>query len=108
MPAAPAHRQALEARIRAAGPVHTLVLSAGICKQARLAEEGDDALWFRTLDINLHGESAYPVAKSLQRKGVPFVFTTGYGRSSVDKEFSGVRTFEKPVDPETIARALLR
>lgn len=59
------------------------------------------------LDINLHGEPAYPVAKELRRKGVPFVFTTGYGAASVPKEFSTVRLIEKPIDPQQIARTLL-
>ena len=60
------------------------------------------------LDINLHGEDAYPIAESLQRKGVPFVFTTGYGAATISKQFAGVRLFEKPVDPKKIVLALLR
>src|SRR5215831_12964067 len=30
------------------------------------------------LDINLHGETVYPVADLLAEQGVPFVFSTGY------------------------------
>jgi two-component SAPR family response regulator len=69
--------------------------------------ESSGRLDIAVLDINLHGEPAYPVAKSLQSKGVPFVFTTGYGASSVSREFADIRMFEKPVDPAKLAEALL-
>jgi CheY-like chemotaxis protein len=32
-----------------------------------------------TLDVNLGGTSSYPVADALAARGVPFVFSTGYG-----------------------------
>lgn len=47
--------KALGAALAGLPPVDTLVLSAGICKQARLDEEDDDATWWHTLDVNLHG-----------------------------------------------------
>lgn len=77
-----ADRQALEARIRAAGPIHTLVLSAGICKQARLAEDGDDALWFRTLDVNLHGVyfAMRAAAPAMVSGGRIVVISSGLGK----------------------------
>jgi CheY-like chemotaxis protein len=31
-----------------------------------------------TLDVNLNGTCSYPVAETLARRGVPFVFSTGY------------------------------
>ena len=31
------------------------------------------------LDINLGGERSTPIAEALQRRGVPFVFASGYG-----------------------------
>ena len=59
------------------------------------------------LDINLHGEAAYPVAESLQSKGIPFVFTTGYDNASISRKFAHVMLLEKPIDPDRIALALL-
>ncbi len=50
-----ADRNALEARLRDVATPHTLVLSAGICEQARVDEPDADEVWFRALDINLHG-----------------------------------------------------
>lgn len=31
------------------------------------------------LDVNLAGETSYPIADELARRGVPFAFSTGYG-----------------------------
>jgi NAD(P)-dependent dehydrogenase (short-subunit alcohol dehydrogenase family) len=77
-----ADREALTARLAAAGPVHTLVLSAGLCQQARLDEEADDATWFRTLDVNLHG--VYFAMKAatarMQRGGRVVVVSSGLGK----------------------------
>lgn len=37
------------------------------------------------LDLNLDGHDAYPVADELARRGLPFIFVTGYG----DQELRG-------------------
>jgi CheY-like chemotaxis protein len=54
------------------------------------------------LDINLGGETVYPVADALVRLGVPFVFVTGYGGESVDTRFSQVKRLEKPIGFENL------
>jgi CheY-like chemotaxis protein len=59
------------------------------------------------LDISLHGEMVYPVADELAKRGVPFVFTTGYDKSTVPVRFAAVARCEKPVDPNQILGALL-
>ena len=48
------------------------------------------------LDVNLGGERVYPVAESLTRRGVPFIFCTGYGRAGLDAGFAHVPTLAKP------------
>jgi CheY-like chemotaxis protein len=58
------------------------------------AEDIDAAI----LDINLGGESVYPVADALMRRGVPFVFTTGYGAESIDRRFATAPILHKPID----------
>jgi CheY-like chemotaxis protein len=58
------------------------------------------------LDISLHGEMVFPVADELVRRGVPFVFTTGYDESTLPARFSTVTRCEKPVDPSKILGAL--
>jgi CheY-like chemotaxis protein len=58
------------------------------------------------LDLNLRGEMAYPVADALTARGIPFVFTTGYGARTVPARFADVKRCEKPTTPEAISRAL--
>jgi two-component sensor histidine kinase/DNA-binding response OmpR family regulator len=50
------------------------------------------------LDVNLGGESVYPVAEALTARGVPFVFTTGYGAESIDRRFARTPILQKPID----------
>lgn len=58
------------------------------------------------LDINLRGEMVYPVADALARRGVPFVFATGYDREEIPDRFSDRIRCEKPVKPDQVANAL--
>jgi two-component sensor histidine kinase/DNA-binding response OmpR family regulator len=50
------------------------------------------------LDLNLGGESVYPVASALRTAGVPFAFVTGYGRESIDERFAEVPILQKPIE----------
>jgi two-component sensor histidine kinase/DNA-binding response OmpR family regulator len=55
------------------------------------------------LDINLSGEMAYPIARILQARKVPFVFMTGYGAETIAAApFPEVRIFQKPLERETL------
>ena len=58
------------------------------------------------LDINLQGEMVYPVAKALRERGVPFIFATGYDASSIPNGYADVPRWEKPFDPQVLARVL--
>ena len=73
---------ALGAALRALPPVDTLVLSAGICKQARLDEEDDDATWWQTLDVNLHGSyfAMKAVAPTMPAGGRIVAVSSGLGK----------------------------
>ncbi len=59
------------------------------------------------LDINLHGEMAFPVADALRGRGIPIVFTTGYGAATIPERFADAPHCEKPVEPEMIVRLIL-
>jgi CheY-like chemotaxis protein len=61
------------------------------CELARTAQI-DIAL----LDLNLAGVPAAPVAEILRQRGVPFVFSTGYGASGIPQEFSDYPALGKP------------
>lgn len=58
------------------------------------------------LDVNLQGEMVFPVADALARRGVPFVFATGYDPVVIPPEHGKVRHCSKPVDPMRLAEAL--
>lgn len=82
------------------GPVPTVQAALDVVAHA---ERIDGAI----IDVNLRGDVAYPVADELRRKGVRFVFTTGYDASSVAREARDVPCFEKPVSPERLLEALV-
>lgn len=73
---------ALHAALAALPPVDTLVLSAGICKQARLDEEADDATWWETLAVNLHGSyfAMKAVAPTMPAGGRIVAVASGLGK----------------------------
>jgi len=59
------------------------------------------------LDINLTGcEKVFLVAAELRRRGLNFVFTTGYDKADIPAEFSSVPRYEKPVNVATIVAEL--
>jgi CheY-like chemotaxis protein len=58
------------------------------------------------VDLNLRGDVSLEVARTLRSKALPFVFTTGYARATIDPEFRDVLTWEKPIDVFGMAQAL--
>jgi DNA-binding NtrC family response regulator len=71
----------------------------------RILKRGD-AIDAALLDINLRNEMVFPLARLLRSRNVPFVFTTGYDKTSVVPEFQDVQVWEKPMDMPRLARAL--
>jgi ActR/RegA family two-component response regulator len=66
------------------------------------------ALGAALLDISLGEELAYPIADELSARGVPFLFTTGYGAPVVPSGYANVPRLEKPVDLTALLRLLVR
>ncbi|MDQ0318861.1 light-regulated signal transduction histidine kinase (bacteriophytochrome)/CheY-like chemotaxis protein [Pararhizobium capsulatum DSM 1112] len=59
------------------------------------------------LDINLGKDTSIPVAEELTRRGIPFVFATGYGESSIIPEsLNSAPVVRKPYEIETVLDAL--
>jgi CheY-like chemotaxis protein len=48
------------------------------------------------LDVNLRGEKSYPVADALALRGIPFVFSTGYGHHGDRPDFADRPVLRKP------------
>ena len=45
--------------------------------------EADPDLHAAIIDVNLNGEKSFAIAAALQRRRIPFVFTTGYGADDI-------------------------
>jgi DNA-binding response OmpR family regulator len=59
------------------------------------------------LDINLGDGMVYTVAEILSKRGVPFVFVTGYDAESVDSRFTGVPVLQKPIERNMLQKVFL-
>ena len=67
-----------------------------------------DAVDVAILDIDLKGTSVVPLADELRRRGIPFVFVSGYG----DEELLPERLrpsprFDKPVEAKRLVDCLI-
>jgi CheY-like chemotaxis protein len=58
------------------------------------------------LDINLRGEASYPVADALVRRGIRFLFTTGYGAGSLSQAYQMHPRCAKPFQEQTLMASL--
>jgi CheY-like chemotaxis protein len=68
------------------------------------AENGID---LAVLDVNLGGEEVFPVAAALAERGVPFVFSTGYGNAGLPAAWRDRPTLQKPFTHDQV-RAVLQ
>jgi DNA-binding response OmpR family regulator len=50
------------------------------------------------LDVNLHGEYVFDLARELQQQGVRTIFTTGYDASFLEQQLQSTAYLQKPVD----------
>jgi CheY-like chemotaxis protein len=58
------------------------------------------------LDVNLNGEQTFPIAEALLDRGVPFVFSTGYGVTILTPPLQGVPVLAKPFQLRDLETAL--
>lgn len=58
------------------------------------------------LDVNLGGEQSFPIAEVLRRRGIPFIFATGYGAEGLVGEFHNELVLQKPYEPVELKRAI--
>ena len=61
---------------------------------------------YAVLDVNLGGETVFPVADRLAAQAVPFVFSTGYGISGVEPRHRDRPVLQKPYSEDDLKRAL--
>ena len=58
------------------------------------------------LDVNLNGQTAWPVAYRLRENGIPFVIATGGHVEPPPAEFANVPVIEKPYTVDRVTPAL--
>lgn len=63
---------------------------------------------FALLDVNLAGIPSFPVADVLRERGIPFVFSTGYGSDGLVDGYRHETALRKPYEAEKIADAIAR
>jgi CheY-like chemotaxis protein len=61
---------------------------------------------FAVLDINLNGERVFAVAEILQERGIPFLFSTGYGTTGVPAAFERHPVLCKPFTLDNLRQAI--
>ena len=81
------------------GPAHELAAALALAN----GPEGIDAA---LLDVNLAGQSVFPVADALRARGVPSIFSTGYGEAGLRDVDRGAPVLQKPFRAGDLARAL--
>jgi CheY-like chemotaxis protein len=73
---------------------------------AALNEVQHDHVDLATVDINLGGDMAYPLADTLMRRNVPFIFATAYAPDEIPERFRRVPQVTKPYTMQDIVGAL--
>jgi CheY-like chemotaxis protein len=84
---------------------HTVAAEAGSIEEAlKLADEGEFDV--AVLDVNLNNEPITPVVEVLIRRGVPFIFASGYGQRGVPEPYRQNPTLQKPFQVEALAQTI--
>jgi CheY-like chemotaxis protein len=81
------------------GPAHALAEALDLAR----TEVGLDAA---LLDVNLAGQPVFAVADALREKGVPAIFSTGYGDAGLRDIDRGSPVLQKPFRAGDLAKAL--
>jgi PAS domain S-box-containing protein len=61
---------------------------------------------FAILDVNLAGEMSFPIADLLAEKGVPYLFSTGYGRPGIVAAHANRPVLSKPFSSDDLQSAI--
>lgn len=58
------------------------------------------------LDVNLSGQTVYPLASKLLYRHVPVLFVTGYGTESISPQFRAIPRLTKPIFARQLQQAV--
>ena len=81
---------------------------SAICETVGEALEACDSANFDVaiLDVNLKGESVWPVASRLREQGIPFVLASGGHVDPPPPEFAAVPMIDKPYTIDRVTPAI--
>ena len=83
----------------------TVVAMAGRIPEA-IKAIADHPIDVAILDLNLDGQRSYGVADALTERGIPYLFSTGYGLSVLEERYRNSPMLKKPFQPEDLEAAL--
>ena len=83
---------------------HVAGSASTVAQALRVAESAP--LDLAILDVNVAGETVYPVADVLSRRGIPYMFLTGYEPHSVNSRYRDRPLRRKPIDVPDLAQVL--
>jgi DNA-binding response OmpR family regulator len=83
---------------------HVVEMATRIPAAMELALRAD--IDFAILDVNVAGIQSFPVADILRRRGIPFVFATGYGSAGLLDGYRDEPTLQKPYQPHELERMI--
>jgi CheY-like chemotaxis protein len=69
---------------------------------------GEEQMDAALLDVNVGGTPVFPVAEVLEARGIPLVFSTGYGEGGLPENWRGRPTVQKPFTEAVIRDALMQ
>jgi len=73
-----------------------------------LAMINEEAIDAAVLDVNLNGQTSYPVADALTVRDVPFVFSTGYDKTRLLDSYRSFQVLQKPYQQVELRDALAK
>jgi CheY-like chemotaxis protein len=83
-----------------------LVIGPAASVSAALQLLDAEAVDAAVLDVNLGGEKVFPVADRLADRGLPFLFSTGYGTAGIAGDHLHRPVLQKPYSPEKLGEVL--
>ncbi|BBK40219.1 response regulator [Allostella vacuolata] len=85
-----------------------VVVATAAALDAALQAAGTAEIDLGILDVNLGGTETYPVADLLRARGIPYVFSTGYGAGTLRDDHQDRPTLQKPFVESDLARCVTR
>jgi len=83
---------------------HLVGMAGRVDEAAEMAQTKDFDL--AILDVNLDGQDVYPVADLIGKRGLPFMFVTGYGGRGLPDNYRNRPTLQKPFQLDELKRML--